>query len=116
METPAYETITDGEGKVFHIVPELLTLMDKASVQLVVNATWNSGGYPAGCSACHFNRKERRQPHHPSRDPHEHCNCPVGGLLHKYECGTKNEIFVTPRNLKRYQIRAVTARLTGELK
>jgi hypothetical protein len=40
----------------------------------------------------------------------------VGGLLHKYECGTKNEIFVTPRNLKRYQIRAVTARLTGELK
>jgi len=114
--TPAYETITDEDGKVFHIVPELLTLMDKASVQLVVNATWNSGGYPAGCSACHFNRKERRQPQHPSRDRYEHCNSPMNGLVHKYQCGNKNEVFVTPRNLKRYQIRAVTARLTGELK
>ena len=110
------ETITDEEGKVFHIVPELLTLMANESVQLVVNATWNSGGYPAGCSACHFNRKERRQPQHPSRDHHEHCNSPMNGLVHKYQCGNKNEIFVTPRNLKRYEIRAVTARLTGELK
>jgi hypothetical protein len=114
--TPPYESITNEEGKVFYLVPELLTLMDKASVQLVVNATWNSGGYPAGCSACHFNRKERRQPQHPSRDHHEHCNCPMGGVINDYKCASTRNIFVTPRNLKRYQIRAVTARLTGELK
>ena len=114
--TPPYESITNEEGKVFYLVPELLTLMDKASVQLVVNATWNSGGYPAGCSACHFNRKERRQPQHPSRDHHEHCNCPMGGVINDYKCASTRNIFVTPRNLKRYQIRAVVARLTGELK
>ena len=111
------ETITDEEGKVYHIVPELLTLMDKASVQLVVNATWNSGGYPAGCSACHFNRKERRQPQHPSQDGNrEHCNSPFNGRIHNYACGERNVIFVSPRNLKRYEVRAVVARLTGELK
>ena len=116
METPPYETITDEDGKVFHIVPELLTLVDKERVKDIVSATWDARGYPAGCSACHFNRKERRQPTHPSRGSHEHCNSLVNGLIHNYACAEHTMVFVTPRNLKRYQIRAVTARLTGELK
>lgn len=114
METSTYPTITDEEGKVFHIVPELLSFMDKESV--AAHGKYDPRGYPAGCSACHFNRKERRQPQHPSRDPHEHCNSPVNGLVHKYECAEHTVIFVSPRNLKRYQLRAAVARLTGELK
>jgi hypothetical protein len=114
METPAYETITDEEGKVFHIVPELLTLMDKERVE--AHGMYDPRGYPAGCSACHFNRKERRQPRHPSQDRHEHCNSQVNGVIHNHGCGERKVIFVSPRNLKRYQTRAVTARLTGELK
>lgn len=117
METPAYETITDEEGKVFYIVPELLTLMDKERADDLAHGMYDPRGYPAGCSACHFNRKERRQPQHPSRDEdRDHCNSPSNGRIHNYACGERNVIFVSPRNLKRYEIRAVTARLTGELK
>jgi hypothetical protein len=116
METSTYPTITDEEGKVYHIVPELLSFMDKERVKDIVSATWDSGGYPAGCSACHFNRKERRQPRHPSLGSHEHCNSPMNGLVHNYACAKHTMVFVSPRNLKRYQLRAVVARLTGELK
>ena len=115
METSTYPTITDEEGKVYHIVPELLTLMDKESVE--AHGTYDPRGYPAGCSACHFSRKERRQPRHPSQDGNrEHCNSPFNGVIHNYACGERNVIFVSQRNLKRYQTRAAVARLTGELK
>jgi hypothetical protein len=116
METSTYQTITDEDGKVFHIVPELLTLMDKASANALADAVWDGHAYPPGCSACHFNRKERRQSPHPARDRYEHCNSQTGGIIHNHECGERKVIFVSPRNLKRYQLRAVTARLTGELK
>jgi hypothetical protein len=116
METPPYESITDEDGKVFYLVPELLTLVAGELVDTLATTTWRSRGHPPGCSACHFNRKERRQPQHPSRDAHEHCNCPVGGVINDYKCASTRNIFVTPRNLKRYQIRAVVARLTGELR
>ena len=119
METPAYPTITDEEGKVFYIVPELLSLVGPehaAHVQAAADACWQRKNYPAGCSACHFNKKERRQEKHPSRDRHEHCNSPVNGVIHNSACADNAVVYVSPRNLKRYQIRAVVARLTGELK
>jgi hypothetical protein len=115
METPPYESITDETGKVFYLVPELLTLMDKESVE--AHGKYDPRGYPTGCSACHFNRKERRQPRHPSQDGNrEHCNVPFNGVIHNYACAEHTVVFVSPRNLKRYQTRAAVARLTGELK
>ena len=116
METPPYESITDETGKVFYLVPELLTLVAGELVDTIATTTWRSRGHPPGCSACHFNRKERRQPTHPSRGSHEHCNSPMNGLVHNYACGEHTLVFVSPRNLKRYETRAVVARLTGELK
>jgi hypothetical protein len=117
METSTHPTITDEEGKVFHIVPELLTFMDKESAEALDLGMYDPSGYPPGCSACHFNRKERRQPRHPSQsEAREHCNSPFNGRIHNYACGERSVIFVSPRNLKRYQARAAVARLTGELK
>jgi hypothetical protein len=110
------QTITDEEGKVFHIVPELTTFIHGEDTKKAFGAVYDAHGYPAGCSACHFNKKERKQPKHPSRSRFEHCNLPEGGVVSKLACAEHKVIFVTPRNLKKYHVRAVTARLTGELK
>ncbi len=67
--TPPYESITNEEGKMFYLVPELLTLIDKELVDAIATTTWRSRGHPPGCSACHFNRKERRQPQHQRKPP-----------------------------------------------
>lgn len=117
METSTYPTITDEEGKVFHVVPELLSLMDKERAEAHAMGMYDPRGYPPGCSACHFNLKERRQPSHPSQAGNrEHCNAPFNGVIHNYACAELSVIFVSPRNLKRYETRAVVARLTGDLK
>ena len=110
------QTITDEEGKVFHIVPELTTFLHKETAQAACGAVYDAHGYPAGCSACHFNKKERKQPKHPSRVRHEHCNLSDEGDVSKHGCGGHKVVFVTPRNLKKYQARAVAARMTGEIK
>ena len=113
MTTP--QTITDEDGKVFHIVPELTTFLHDETAQTASEAVYDAHGYPAGCSACHFNKKERKQPKHPSRSHTEHCNYPPNGAVSQHGCAAHNVIFVTPRNLKKYQARAVAARMTGEM-
>jgi hypothetical protein len=110
------QTITDEEGKVFHIVPELTTFLHNETAQAARGAVYDAHGYPAGCSACHFNKKERKQPKHPIRSRFEHCNLPDEGDVSKHACAEHKVIFVTPRNLKKYPVRAVAARMTGELK
>ena len=110
------QTITDEEGKVFHIVPELTTFLHKETAQEAARAVYDAHEYPAGCSACHFNKKERKQPKHPSRSRFEDCNSPRLGVVSQHGCAAHHVVFVSPRNLKKYQARAVAARMTGELK
>jgi hypothetical protein len=110
------QTITDEEGKVFHIVPELTTFIHGEDKKKAFGGVYDAHGYPAGCSACHFNKKERKQPKHPSRSNHEHCNFPGDNAAGKIGCADRKVVFVTPRNLKKYQARAVAARMTGEIK